>query len=114
MKMVLREATGFSRFFEKLRDSIDMQEFLAIVADKHKGIKYAVSIVYPDVDFGICIQHLATNLKTRYKDFKCPMNTYFDGALRANLVSEHQYHMESIRNCNPNMHRYLLQADHKK
>ncbi|GMN58920.1 hypothetical protein TIFTF001_028031 [Ficus carica] len=41
-------------FFEKLRDSIDMQEPLAIVTDRYKGIKYATSFVYPDVDFGIC------------------------------------------------------------
>ncbi|GMN47646.1 hypothetical protein TIFTF001_016820 [Ficus carica] len=67
--------------------------------------------VYPDVAFGICIQHLAANLKTRYKDFKGPLKTYFDGASRSYLVSEHQRHMESIRNRNPYMHRYLVQSD---
>ncbi|GMN60885.1 hypothetical protein TIFTF001_029982 [Ficus carica] len=72
------------------------------------------SIVHPYADFGICIQHLAANLKTRYKDFNGPFKTYFDGASKAYLVSEHQRHMESIRNRNPDMHRYLLQADHKK
>ncbi|GMN47955.1 hypothetical protein TIFTF001_017128 [Ficus carica] len=49
--------------------------------------EYAASIMYPDADFGICVQHLAANLKTRYKDFKCPMKTYFDGASRAYLVN---------------------------
>ncbi|GMN60166.1 hypothetical protein TIFTF001_029260 [Ficus carica] len=66
------------------------------MADRQKGIEYAANIVYPDADFGIPIQHLAVNLKTRYKDFKGPIKTYFNGALRAYLVSEHQRHMESI------------------
>ncbi|GMN49504.1 hypothetical protein TIFTF001_018677 [Ficus carica] len=77
-----------------LRDSIGMRESLAIVADRHKGIEYATSIVYLDVDFGICVQYLAANLKTRYKDFKGHMKTYFDGASREYLVSEHQCYME--------------------
>ncbi|GMN49423.1 hypothetical protein TIFTF001_018589 [Ficus carica] len=101
-------------YFEKLRDSIGTRESLTIVADRHKGIKYAASIVYPDVDFGIYVQHLAANLKMMYKDFKIPMKTYFDGASRAYLVSEHQRHMESIQNRNPDMHRYILQANPKK
>ncbi|WP_163008886.1 transposase, partial [Streptomyces sp. S5] len=67
-------------FFEKLRDSIGTRESLAIVADRHKGIEYAANLVYPDAAFGICVQHLAANLKTRYKDFKGPLKTYFDGA----------------------------------
>ncbi|GMN21588.1 hypothetical protein TIFTF001_048901 [Ficus carica] len=75
---------------------------------------YKANIVYLDADFGICVQHLAAKLKTRYKDFKGPMKTYFDGASRAYLVSEHQRHMEFIRNRNPDMHRYFLQVDPKK
>ncbi|GMN58467.1 hypothetical protein TIFTF001_027563 [Ficus carica] len=98
-------------FFEKLRDSIGTRESLAIVAERHKGIKYAANIVYPDAVFGICVQHLAANLKTRYKYFKGPLKTYFDGASRLYLLSEHQRHMESIRSRNPDIHRYLLQAN---
>ncbi|GMN59357.1 hypothetical protein TIFTF001_028458 [Ficus carica] len=101
-------------FFEKLQDSIGTRESLAIVADTHNGIEYAANIVYPDANFGICVQHLTANLKMRYKDFEGPTKTYFDGASGAYLVSEHQHHMESIRSCNPDMHRYLLQADPKK
>ncbi|GMN67128.1 hypothetical protein TIFTF001_036184 [Ficus carica] len=89
-------------------------ESLAIVADRHKGIEYAANLVYPDAVFGICIQHLATNLKIRYKDFKGPLKTYFDGASRSYLLSEHHRHMESIRSCNPDMHRYLVHADPTK
>ena len=101
-------------FFKKLKDSTGMRKSLAIVADRHKGIEYAASIVYSDANFGICIQHLAANLKTRYKDFKGLLKTYFDGASRAYLVSEHQRHMESIQNRNLDMHQYLLQADPQK
>ncbi|GMN45026.1 hypothetical protein TIFTF001_014208, partial [Ficus carica] len=89
-------------------------ESLAIVADRHKGIEFASNLVYPDAAFGICVQHLAANLKTKYKDFKGPLKTYFDGAARSYLVNEHQRHMESIRNRNPDMHRYLMQADPTK
>ncbi|GMN64858.1 hypothetical protein TIFTF001_033921 [Ficus carica] len=81
-------------FFEKLRDSIGTRESLAIVADRHKGIEYAVNLVY--------------------KDFKGPLKIYFDGASMSYLLSEHQHHMESIRSCNPDMHRYLVQADPTK
>ncbi|GMN45107.1 hypothetical protein TIFTF001_014281 [Ficus carica] len=72
------------------------------------------NLVYPDAAFGICVQHLAANLKTRYKDFKGPLKTYFDGALMSYLLSEHHHHMESIRSRNPDMHRYLVQADSTK
>ncbi|GMN66675.1 hypothetical protein TIFTF001_035733 [Ficus carica] len=46
------------------------------------------NLVCPDVAFGICVQHLAANLKTRYKDFKGPLNTYFDGASRSYLLKK--------------------------
>ncbi|GMN47410.1 hypothetical protein TIFTF001_016586 [Ficus carica] len=74
-------------FFEKLRASIGTRESLAIVADRHKGIEFASNLVYPDAAFGICVQHLAANLKTKYKDFKGHLKTYFDGAARSYLVS---------------------------
>ncbi|GMN62595.1 hypothetical protein TIFTF001_031672 [Ficus carica] len=54
-------------FFKKLRASIGTRESLAIVADRHKGIEFASNLVYPDAAFGICVQHLAANLKTKYK-----------------------------------------------
>ncbi|GMN34953.1 hypothetical protein TIFTF001_044962 [Ficus carica] len=101
-------------FFEKIRDSICTRESLAIVADRHKGIENEANLVFPNATFGICVQHLAANLKTRYKDFKGPLKTYFDGASRSYLVSEHNRHMESIRSRNADMHRYLLQADPTK
>ena len=101
-------------FFEKLRDSIGTRESLAIVADRHKGIENAANLVFPDAAFGICVQHLAANLKTRYKDFKGPLKTFFDGASRSYLPSEHNRHMDSIRSRNADMHRYLLQADPSK
>ncbi|GMN47892.1 hypothetical protein TIFTF001_017065 [Ficus carica] len=101
-------------FFEKLRDSIGTREFLAIVADRHKGIEYAANLVYPDAAFEIYVQLLAANLKTRYKYFKGPLKIYFDGVSRSYLLSEHQCHMESIYSRNPDMHRYLVQADPTK
>ncbi|GMN60030.1 hypothetical protein TIFTF001_029123 [Ficus carica] len=48
---------------------------------------YKVNHVYPDAAFGICVQHLAANLKTRYKDFKGNLKTYFDGASRSYLLT---------------------------
>ncbi|GMN57143.1 hypothetical protein TIFTF001_026255 [Ficus carica] len=101
-------------FFEKLKDSIGTRKSLGIMVDRHKSIEYAASLVYPDVAFGICVQHLAANLKTRYKNFKGPLKIYFDGASRSYLLSEHQRHTESIRSRNPDMHRYLMQADPTK
>ncbi|GMN61855.1 hypothetical protein TIFTF001_030932 [Ficus carica] len=72
------------------------------------------NLVYPDAAFGICVQHLAANSKTRYKDFKGPLKTYFDGASRSYLLSEFHRHMKSIRGLNPDMHRYLVEADPTK
>ncbi|GMN57924.1 hypothetical protein TIFTF001_027032 [Ficus carica] len=74
-------------FFEKLRDSIGTRESLTIMADRHKGIEFAVNLVYPDAAFGICVLHLAANLKTKYKDFKGPLKTYFDGASRYAIMT---------------------------
>ncbi|GMN59276.1 hypothetical protein TIFTF001_028371 [Ficus carica] len=48
---------------------------------------YNANLVYPDAAFGICVQHLAANLKTKYKDFKGPLKTYFDSASRSYLLS---------------------------
>ncbi|GMN65586.1 hypothetical protein TIFTF001_034654 [Ficus carica] len=53
---------------------------------------YKANIVYPDAAFGICVQHLAANLKT----------------------SEYHRHMESIRGRNADMHRYLVEDDPTK
>ncbi|GMN69085.1 hypothetical protein TIFTF001_038140 [Ficus carica] len=47
---------------------------------------YKANLVFPDDAFGICVQHLAANLKTWYKDFKGPLKTYFDGASRSYLL----------------------------
>ncbi|GMN48651.1 hypothetical protein TIFTF001_017807 [Ficus carica] len=47
--------------------------YMCLATSKH------ANLVYPDAVFGICVQHLTANLKTRYKDFKSPLNTYFDG-----------------------------------
>ncbi|GMN44846.1 hypothetical protein TIFTF001_014033 [Ficus carica] len=80
----------------------------------HKGIENAANLVFPDAAFGICVQHLAANLKTRYKDFKGPLKTYFDGASRSYLLSEHNRHMESIRSRSADMYRYLLQTNPTK
>ncbi|GMN58103.1 hypothetical protein TIFTF001_027205 [Ficus carica] len=82
--------------------------FMCLAASKH------ANLVFPDAAFGICVQHLAANLKTRYKDFKGPLKTYFDGVSRSYLLSEHNRHMESISSRNADMHRYLLQADPTK
>ena len=101
-------------FFTKLRDSIGIREELAIVADRHKGIERAISIVYPEANFGICVQHLAGNLKQKYKYFKGTLKTYFHGASRAYLVSEFRRHMSSIEFKSPDMHRYLMEADPRK
>ncbi|GMN38298.1 hypothetical protein TIFTF001_007526 [Ficus carica] len=68
---------------------------------------YKVNHVYPDAAFGICVQHLAANLKTILK-------TYFDGASRSYFLSEFHRHMESIRGLNPDMHRYLIEANPTK
>ncbi|GMN66380.1 hypothetical protein TIFTF001_035443 [Ficus carica] len=75
---------------------------------------YKANLMYPNATFGICVQHLTANLKTRYKDFKGPLKTYFDGASRSYLLSEYHHHMESIRGRNPDMHRYLVEADPTK
>ncbi|GMN68598.1 hypothetical protein TIFTF001_037654 [Ficus carica] len=87
--IVLSESNeSWKWFFEKLRDSIGTRESLAIVADRHKGIEFAANLVYPDAAFGICVQHLASNLKTKYKDFKGHLKTYFDGASRSYLLTQ--------------------------
>ncbi|XP_024026072.1 uncharacterized protein LOC112092958 [Morus notabilis] len=97
-------------FFTKLRESIDMRDELAIVADRHKSIKYVVMKVYPEADFGICVQHLAGNLKAKFKSFNSTMKTYFNGALRTYLRSEFFCQMGFIEKGNPTIHRYLMDA----
>ena len=87
-----------------MRDLIGIREELAIIADRHKCIERAVSIVYHKADFGICVQHLAGNLKQKYEYFKGTLKTYFHGASRAYLVSEFRRHMSSIKFKSPDMH----------
>ncbi|GMN67343.1 hypothetical protein TIFTF001_036405 [Ficus carica] len=97
--------------------------YMYLAASKH-GCPYCRPVIVVDgsalkAKFGgmllaACVQHLAANLKPRYKDFKGPLKTYFDGASRSYLLSEHHRHMESIRSRNPDMHRYLVQADPTK
>ena len=101
-------------FFTKLRESIGMRDELAIVADRHKSIEYAVKKVYPEADFGICVQHLARNLKAKFKSFNGTMKTYFNGASRTYLASDFHRHMGFIHRGYPAIHRYLMDADPAK
>ncbi|GMN61249.1 hypothetical protein TIFTF001_030411 [Ficus carica] len=60
---------------------------LHLVSFRHKAVNHGnANLVYSDAAFGICVQHLAANLKTRYKDFKGHLKTYFDGESRSYLL----------------------------
>ncbi|GMN20950.1 hypothetical protein TIFTF001_051077 [Ficus carica] len=107
-EMVMRKNPASDIQIETDSENCFKYFYMCLAASKH------VNHVYPDAAFGICVQHLAANLKTRYKDFKGPLKTYFDGAARSYLLSEFHRHMESIRGLNPDMHRYLVEADPTK
>lgn len=102
-------------FFTKLREVIGFREELAIVADRHKSIIKAVTTVYPEADFGICVQHLARNLKNKFpKGFNKSIKTYFTVASRSYLVTEFHRQMGFIQNCNNLIAKYLIDADPRK
>ena len=75
------------------------------MTDRHKSIEYAVKKVYPEADFGICVQHLATNLKAKFKSFNGTLKTYFHGVSMTYLASEFFRLMGFIHKGNPAIHR---------
>ncbi|GMN60740.1 hypothetical protein TIFTF001_029839 [Ficus carica] len=107
-EMVKRKNLGSDIHIETDSENCFKYFYMYLAASKH------ANLVYPDPAFGICVQHLAANLKTRYKDFKGHLKTYFDGASRLYLLSEHNHHMESIHSRNTDMYRYLVHGDPTK
>ncbi|GMN67843.1 hypothetical protein TIFTF001_036902 [Ficus carica] len=67
--------------------------------ESRKGIEYAANIVYPDADFGICLQHLAANLKTRQILKFDREHTSMDGGIQS-----YNQHCKVIEQCGSESH----------
>ncbi|KAK0579803.1 hypothetical protein LWI29_031651 [Acer saccharum] len=50
-------------FLKKLRKGIQNPDRVMLVSDRHNGIFNAMEAIFPDAAHGICVYHLAQNLK---------------------------------------------------
>ncbi|KAK0576875.1 hypothetical protein LWI29_024713 [Acer saccharum] len=67
-------------FLKKLRKGIQNLDRVTLVSDRHNGIFNAIEAIFPDAAHGICVYHLAQNLKRFCKQRDDVMWLYYCAA----------------------------------
>ncbi|KAL0732670.1 hypothetical protein Bca4012_008879 [Brassica carinata] len=96
-------------FFTQLRRCVSDQYALVIVSDRHKSIKTACEKVFPWAKRGICYYHLQQNIVQKFKGKH--MLYLVKGAAYAHTLFDFNRYMDEIRSINPNLAKYLEDAD---
>ncbi|XP_060958349.1 uncharacterized protein LOC115712279 [Cannabis sativa] len=99
-------------FFKRLKEAIGEREEMCIISDRHISIKNAIAEVFPRIYHGICAYHLKQNLRSRFRGVH--VQATFEIAARSYSVPEYDSAMAELRNINPEITTYLLEADPKR
>ena len=96
-------------FFRQLSHVIPDDEGLALISDRHKSIRKAISVVYPLASTGIYTYHLYKNILLRYRGrdlFGLVKKVSYSFRL-----ADFEASFEAIKGLNPDLHAYLERAD---
>ncbi|KAJ0234223.1 MULE transposase domain-containing protein [Hirschfeldia incana] len=99
-------------FFRQLSRVIPDDEGLALISDRHKSIRKAVSVVYPLASTGICTYHLYKNILLRYRGRD--LFGLVKKAAYSFRLADFEAIFETIKGLNPDLHAYLERADVSK
>ncbi|XP_033146849.1 uncharacterized protein LOC103848898 [Brassica rapa] len=96
-------------FFRQLSRVIPDDEGLALISDRHKSIRKAISVVYPLASTGICTYHLYKNILLRYRGRD--LFGLVKKAAYSFRLADFEASFETIKGLNPDLHAYLERAD---
>ncbi|TYK14840.1 protein FAR1-RELATED SEQUENCE 4-like [Cucumis melo var. makuwa] len=86
--------------------------FAIVDSENDASWTWHVSIVFPDVEYCVCTEHLLSNLKLHFKD---PLlDKYFFSCTYAYTVEELEYHMRCIESVCSNIRDYLSSVGFEK
>ncbi|XP_062099756.1 uncharacterized protein LOC133805592 [Humulus lupulus] len=96
-----------------IKDTYGEPEGLAIVSDRHKSIKNAVHIVYPNAFHRACMYHLLNNLKSKYGNHGEELQMNFIVAAKAYTKIECEHYMRSLDRLDRRIRPYLEKAKYE-
>ncbi|XP_056850897.1 uncharacterized protein LOC130507068 [Raphanus sativus] len=99
-------------FFRQLKEVVADSHDLAFVSDRNSSIAKAIATVYPRSAHGICIHHLLTNVVKHFKEKG--LTALVEQASKAYRYTEFQERITEIFDMNPELGRYLREADVRK
>ncbi|KAM3268395.1 hypothetical protein P3S67_031336 [Capsicum chacoense] len=86
-------------FFQKLKSIVEDEPKLCVISDRHISIANAFSRVYSRAHHGLCMRHLAENLRVNQY---CEEHLYlFYSATKAYTVDEFSEHFAELKNNSP-------------
>ena len=94
-------------FLKKLRKGIQNPDRVMLVSDRHNGIFNAMEAIFPDAAHGICVFHLAQNLKRFCKQRDDVMWLYYCAAY-AYRVEDFDRFMGELKETCPKVYDELL------
>ncbi|XP_050222652.2 uncharacterized protein LOC126672738 [Mercurialis annua] len=98
-------------FFRQIKTVFGVREGMCIISDRHMSIKNAIESVFAgEVQHDICLYHLLSNVKSRFKKDQKTIKDLFKAAARAYTKEEFNTHMAEMSNVNPRVTAYLKDA----
>ena len=94
-------------FLKKLRKGIQNPDRVMLVSDRHNGIFNAMEAIFPDAAHGICVYHMAQNLKRFCKQRDDVMILYYCAAY-AYRMEDFDRFMGELKETSPKVYDELL------
>ncbi|XP_050207838.2 uncharacterized protein LOC126657220 [Mercurialis annua] len=94
-------------FFFKLKEAFGGRNGLCIVSDRHLSILNGVKKVFPEASHAICMYHLLSNIKSKFKHDPDTLRDCFYGAARSYTTKGFDYYMKELDAINAGIRKYL-------
>ncbi|VFQ59359.1 unnamed protein product [Cuscuta campestris] len=94
-------------FLTHLKTTLTARHDLYIVSDRHEGIIHAVQNVFPNVGHGFCTEHIARNLRVKFKGPKEDLTWKFRKASRAATEAECEEYLQMLDEQDHRIRAYL-------
>lgn len=101
---------NWQKFLEILKPELDKHPgCLTIMSDRQKGLRDAVTTVFPECNQRFCFRHMYKNMKLSYRG----LESLVWGAARAFKKTQHDHFMAQLHEKEPGASAYLLREDQK-
>ncbi|XP_050233133.2 uncharacterized protein LOC126681630 [Mercurialis annua] len=89
------------------RNAFGGRNGLCIVSDRHLSILNGVKKVFPEASRAICMYHLLSNIKSKFKHDPDTLRDCFYGAARSYTTKGFDYYMKELDAINAGIRKYL-------